>query len=112
MTNSYCIVLLSTTEGSVGTMLVPNLTDFSSPPIVAGDVTFREMELPPQEETIGEIVQTAVLSPGFVGESLTYILAHNNTFPAYMEMDVKSAAYARFMFVSKVKQHVLPKKYC
>merc|ERR1712217_801672 len=42
----------------------------------------------------------------------TYILAHNKTFPAYMEMDVKTDAEAKFMFISKEKHNVLPMKYC
>merc|ERR1711920_720738 len=44
--------------------------------------------------------------------SLPYILAHNKTFPAYMEMDVKTDAEAKFMFITKTKHNVLPIKYC
>merc|ERR1712194_478118 len=110
--NPYSILMKSTADGSKGKMLVPNLTDFSRPPIVAGDVVFQEMELEAGSRTTGIISESAVLSPAFIQESLGYILAHNKTFPAYMEMDVKTDAQAQFMFISKQKQDVLPRKYC
>jgi len=110
--NPYSVTLKSNAHGSRGTMLVPNLTDFTSPPIVAGQVFFQEMTLAPGGSAAGEISQTAELTPEFIKDSLTYILAHNKTFPAYMEMDVKTDAEAKFMFISKEKQNVLPVKYC
>jgi len=110
--NPYSVTLKSNAHGSRGTMLVPNLTDLASPPIVAGELTFQEMTLASGGRATGQISQTAVLTPEFIKESLPYILAHNKTFPAYMEMDVKTDARAKFMFITKDKHDVLPTKYC
>merc|ERR1712113_593830 len=110
--NPYRVTLKSNSHGSRGTMLVPNLTDMASAPTVAGEVFFQEMKIPSGGRTAGKISQTAHLSPELIKESLKYILAHNKTFPVYMEMDVKTDATAQFMFISKQKHDVLPVKYC
>lgn len=110
--NPYRIVMASSMHGSVGTMLVPNLTDFSSPPIVAGNVVFQEMVLRSESKGTSKMTQSAVLPPAFIEESLGYIMGHHNTFPAYMEIDVKTDVHADFMFISKTKKNALPKKYC
>lgn len=110
--NPYSVTLKSNAHGSRGTMLVPNLTDFAAPAIVAGEVSFQEMTLSAGGRAVGQISQTAELTPEFIKESLPYILAHNKTFPTYMEMNLKTDATAQFMFISKEKHNVLPMKYC
>jgi len=111
--NPYKVVMGSSEQGSGGTFLVPNLTDFSQPPIRAGDVTFpQKMVLAPTGEGSSEIAESAILTAAFIKESMPYILSHNKTFPAYMRLSIKADAYAKFMFVTKEKMDVLPQKSC
>lgn len=111
--NPYEVVMGSSADGSGGAFLVPNLTDFSQPPIRAGDVTFpQKMVLAPAGEGSSNIFESAILSAGFVKESMSYILSHNKTFPAYMKLDIKAHAFAKFMFITKEKEDVLPQKFC
>jgi len=95
--NPYKVVMASSAGGSGGSFMVPNLTDFSQPPIRAGDVTFpQEMTLTPGGVGSSDISETAILTATFIKQSMPYILSHNKTFPAYMELGIKADAFAKF----------------